>query len=372
MDHLVPRSVQADAVYLDTVLASSIEHGISTAIRCVATDATISKWQPTASLIANAAVFGLAALIGRPTPGQSVASITTSMAGQQGMQHGVSAFNTRRVVATAAMLLAQFGLAEMHRHRRQGGWEELPPSDVRYYSSILLDSLSAALSCAKLASAIMFLRRGDYGSLWERLGGLTVAFSQPLHHPRQSGTAATPRPQLFNIIALQVVIHCASELISSLRNAADWHRLYEVLGRIGNRVTRRVLVWLRILMWLVRARVLAVVIALRNASRRAIGLQPLLATMSSQSLGVILEQQEGRPKSPSSQPCALCGALSPVSPLRASCGHTYCYFCLHGGVLTHQDYECNRCGQVVTGALAMTVAATAGTIGSPAAQLFEG
>ncbi len=49
-------------------------------------------------------------------------------------------------------------------------------------------------------------------------------------------------------------------------------------------------------------------------------------------------------------PCVHCEANHAVMPLRANCGHTFCYFCLHGALLVHKSYECDECGAAVTAA----------------------
>jgi hypothetical protein len=295
-----PRYLRADAWQLDLFLVSFAADALRGAIDKVAGARAAGAASAEADAVAGAAVLGVPALLGLQTAGQRATGLT--YAGRH---------RARRAVVVFAALAAQYAVARLAAAVR--GWRGDPATrDAGRAAAALVNAAAAAVHAAKLLSALTFIVRGDYASLTDRVAGLRLVPAGP------GGDGSPGRPQLFAVLALQVALSAAGDLVRAVRDAADWGDMAAWASRAATRTARRtarvVAGWGR---------------ALRGSTGGGGG---------------------GGDATVAGTPCAHCEADHAVMPLRANCGHTFCYFCLHGALLVHKSYECDECGAAVSAA----------------------
>lgn len=326
----VPRVSQLDAGRLDSELSSMIQEQLAKAFSFFR-PGLLSGFQPEITLLIDLLIFGGSVLSGRPTPGSALMNLRYS--NQRGLTGSHLEAAQSRTAADAltgtttadasvggsarsgvdspplstlqrggfgllilcqylwsrcSSVLASYRWAAAHERRDGGRWlEQLQDGMHR---------VEAVFGAASLANSLVFLNRGVYSTLRDRVLGARLVLER----------ASVARALSFEYLNRQLVWTEISELLLFILPLISVTPMRSLLSKLPR---------------------FAAVVS-----------PPAAASTAGGSDGGSLA------------PCGICDTAAPLRPFVAQpCGHVFCYYCLAARTQADARYACVRCGERVAG-----------------------
>ena len=301
---------------LDGVLAAHACDTLAAAAPALVPAATASWLRPHLVLVAGLGVYALPWLRGLPSAGQSAAGVKWAgsvgwltrlalsvawVAGDWGLLYGLK--RLAAVAGDAGEAADQEAGGRRTSSSGGGAVRSLAGALCRVIRAVAV-AVGLLWRVACLANVLAYLRTGEYASLSERLLRVRLHSTAPL----EPGAAGSPRRgTALGLLATFTALDTLRRLLGWAADYADWGAVWRRIWRAASRAGR----------------------ALMATSSSAADRAPSAAAAEAGHSG----------------PCAWCGLGPAGTPVRATCGCTYCYLCLAGGSAGVDALECRMCGR---------------------------
>ncbi|GLI64871.1 hypothetical protein VaNZ11_008258, partial [Volvox africanus] len=295
----VLRSSQLDALRLDAELGGMLQEQLGRLFEHFS-PGRAAQLEPELRALLSLLVFGFSVWAGRATPGSellnlryrneyAVAARAKELVGPLGVG-GPGLSLPQRIVLGLGTAVLPYAWSRLCRAAHEGDWEEPEAGAWRRVAWRGMRWCEAAFTLAAAVNSWVFLSRGDYRSLLERLVGARLVWRQ----------AAMNRIISFEYLNRQLVWQELSEallLLMPLVDIARWRRA-----------------------------------ALRALPRPEPVAAPAVAATASASASTAVA---------AAGPCPLCGSDDLLTSVVAlPCRHTYCYYCLRSQTEADAGFRC--------------------------------
>lgn len=311
----VLRVAQLDAGRLDQELAGMLQGQLSKAFTFFR-PGLLTALQPELTLVLDLQIFGCSVWMGRPTPGASLMNLryrnerATAAAGpsllagdtphvtgwQAAGRTGVEGPGLTRGQRTfyGLFILGRYGWARLHMLLDDWHWRrnsDDSPSSWGARGWRIMQRTETALRLASVANLLVFLRRGVYRSISERVLGARLVLQQ----------ASMARALSFEYLNRQLV----------------WQELSELLL------------------------FLLPLLNVTQLRRRLLDHLPRIAAFGAGSLSGSAVSPEG---GAASSVCGICSSSAILQPYAGQpCGHYFCYYCVRSRTEADAHYKCPIC-----------------------------
>ncbi|KAI8803964.1 Pex12 amino terminal region-domain-containing protein [Cladochytrium replicatum] len=174
-------------------------------------------------------------------------------------------------------------------HATRKGWSELPENDSRHRVWMLLQKAETCYRAVSLLNLLVFLVKGRYRSIWDRLLGMRLMYAR----------RETTRQVSYDFMNRQLVWNAFTEFLLFLVPLVNLNRIQSQLQTM---------------------------LSFGTGSKSRLSLPPNM--------------------------CAICHRddVSPAiahTPYETNCGHVYCYYCIRTALLQDPSFACLQCGQQI-------------------------
>ncbi|KAG2422371.1 hypothetical protein HXX76_016096 [Chlamydomonas incerta] len=364
------RSSQVDALRLDAELSGMLQEQMVKLFDHFR-PGQAAALEPEVRAVLSLLVFGLSvwggAGTGRATPGSELLNLRyrnewavaadKACVGRSGVD-GPGLSRGQRVALGLGTVALPYAWARLCRAAHAGEWAEAEEGSWRRRVWGAMRQAEGAVAAAALANSWLFLVRGDYRTLLERLLGCRLVWRQ----------AAMSRIISFEYLNRQLVWQELSEALLLLLPMVDLARLRRAVLRALPRPQSL----LSPLHGVVAAAAAADgAVAETEAAGGAVeGGTPLPAGATAKGAGGAAGARKAAASSPANTACPVCGSSDMLTAVVAlPCRHVFCYYCLRAHTAADVAYACPLDGMRVAAMRRLrpvAAAAAAGTGGAVA------
>uniref|UniRef100_A0A7S2W7T0 RING-type E3 ubiquitin transferase (cysteine targeting) n=1 Tax=Rhizochromulina marina TaxID=1034831 RepID=A0A7S2W7T0_9STRA len=279
----------------------------------------------------------------RPTPGMAMMNLRyTDARGVASPTQMAGRVRWQRLCLAGLSVLVPWIFARIRARGLSRGWASRPPNDSRRRAWALLERLYGIWKYIHLFNLLAFLRTGIFPSVAERLSQLKYA-------NERGGPEANQRSinlQFMNRQLLWDGFTQASLFLLPLLDRNMARRIYATATRRGGRIRSS----------LARSWEQCVQFATGNVPVSSSGNNVSTASPQAQTsqgafpeIGVF---PRGQGRTLQVESCSFCGAQPALTPQIASCGDTFCYYCIQCVGVEEGDGTavplCPKCGDPVS------------------------
>lgn len=291
---IIPRVKQFDALFLDTELFKILSASLSQ-IFAIYKPEVILSYKPEWQAVLQGILFCFTILQNKPSVGSQLLGLHYVNADSMSRENSSGVVPAELSVKQRALygLFNVIGSWVWTRMRDYIAAQDWSTSEVTWKkrAAQITSKLQSIWQFATLVNFVMFLRQGQYRTLVERFLRMRLAYQ----------SAASPSPLNFDMHNQDVIWDSLSRLAPLLLAIFPWAAISSASSYVWRRLTSR--------------------------------------PTTQKETSITSESPTDTIKRQLRAGCPLCKASPPNMPYQASCGHCFCYVCLHSATMRRQDTD---------------------------------